>query len=148
MLVRTAKIEDADALFELNSLFENETSIEQIKKSLLENDRETVCIAFIDGISVGYCCGSIVKSMCYKENRADIESLYVKDGFRKRGVGKALMLCMENTLALLGIYHFHLNTNLTNKNAQQLYEEIGCEITNEILMHKSIARVQQRESDE
>ena len=136
MDTRIATVDDANELFELNTLFENTTTIENIRKSLEENNAEIVSIAFIDGIAAGYCCGLIIKSMCYSENRADIEALYVKEEFRRQGVGAALIKCLENALADLNILHFHINTHSNNVGAQSLYKGLGYCKTGEILMDK------------
>ena len=137
MEIRAADASDANDLFELNALFDNTTTVEQMKKSLRENDREIVCIAFCEGAAVGYCSGLIVESMCHSEKRADIEALYVREEYRKQGVGEALMRCLEELLALRGIRHFHINTYLSNKTAQLLYEKMGYAKTGEILMDKT-----------
>ena len=73
-----------------------------MKKSLIENDREVVCIAFVDGITAGYCSGLIVKSMCYSENRADIESLYVKEEFRGNWTWKNVLSFKQSQSLNLG----------------------------------------------
>ena len=35
------------------SLFENITTLDQIRRSLIENDSEVVCIAHVDSLAVG-----------------------------------------------------------------------------------------------
>ena len=94
METRIATIDDADDLFVLNGLFDNNTTIDLIKKSLMENDREIACIAFADGIPVGYCCGLIVKPMCYDKCRVDIEALFVREEYRRQGAGMSLIKCI------------------------------------------------------
>lgn len=138
MEVRLATIGDAEVLFILNELFENTTTIEAIKKSIIENNREIVCIAYIDGIGVGYCTGLIVKSMCYNEYRIDIEALYVRNEYRKQGIGEALVLCLEKEAISQGIYHFHINTHMKNTGAQAFYEKNGYTKTGEILLDKTL----------
>ena len=135
--IRIATINDVNDLFELNSLFGNITTIELMKKALVENELEIVCIAYVDSIAVGYCSGFIVKSICYSENRADIESLYVKEKYRGRGIGKALILFLEKEFTERGIYHFHNSTYSNNTTALALYESIGYVNDGEILLEKS-----------
>ncbi len=138
MEVRLATTGDAEELFLLNELFENITTVEAIKKSLIENDREIICIAYIDGISVGYCAGLVVKSMCYSDYRVDIEALYVRNEYRKQGIGEALISRLEKEAISQGIYHFHINTYSTNTAAQALYQKIGYTQSGEILLDKTI----------
>ena len=95
MTVKLATELDLEDLFILNELFENTTTKEMIKKSIRENDREIICIAFIDAIAAGYCTGLVVNSMCYSESRVDIETLYVKEEYRRQGVAEALILQLE-----------------------------------------------------
>ena len=139
MEVRIASRDDADELLALNELFGNATSLELLRESLLENDREVVCIAYCDGVAAGYCCGLIVTSMCYGERRADIEALYVKEEFRRQGIGEALLTCLDECLAARGIQHFHLTTHRDNATAQALYKKLGYVDSGEILMEKSKA---------
>ncbi|MDQ7093726.1 GNAT family N-acetyltransferase [Desulfosporosinus sp. PR] len=140
MEIRLATVNDADDLFELNTLFENSTSKKLIKESIVSNEREIVCLAYVDNVAVGYCTGLVVKSMCYSEARADIEALYVKEEYRKRGVGETLISFLENTFIERGIYHFHINTFEKNSIAQSLYAKIGYKKTREILLDKTISR--------
>jgi len=138
MEIRVATVNDAEGLHALNALFENATTIELLKESLAENDREIVCIALDSGIPAGFCSGLIVKSMCYSESRADIEALYVKNGYRGQGVGKALIKFLEKALAERGIRHFHITTGTNNKNALSLYEKLGYSKTGEALLDKTV----------
>ncbi len=137
MEVRLATANDLDDLFSLNELFENTTTKQSMRKFLEENKNEVISIAFINHIAVGYATAIIIKSICYCDNRADIETLFVKDEYRKQGVGKALMKCLENELISRGIFHFHLTTHKDNVKAQSLYKKIGFEDTGEVLLHKT-----------
>ena len=85
MDIKIADINDIEGLFELNKLFNNDTSIEKMKNFMEINDHEIICIAYIENIPIGYCTGLIIKSICYTNARLDIESLYVKEKFRNKG---------------------------------------------------------------
>lgn len=138
MEIRRAKPEDADELFHLNELFGNTTTLETIKESLTGNNREIVCIAYADGISAGYCTGLIMNSMCYSEKRVDIEALYVRDEYRRQGIGESLISCLEKEAVSQGIHHFHIITHSENIRALSLYKRIGYTNTGEILLDKTI----------
>lgn len=109
MEVKIANTEDVKDLFELNTLFGNVTTVELMEKCLFENNYEISCIAY-EGIAAGFCSGHIVNSICYGEKRAEIEAWYVKENYRRQGIGKALLSCLEKAFAELGIYHYHINT--------------------------------------
>lgn len=138
MEVRLATINDIDALFVLNELFENTTTREAMQNTIRENDREIICIAYINGIAAGYCTGLIIKSMCYRQQRIDIETLYVRNECRNQGIGQALIECLQKAAAAYGIYHFHISTHQANTSAQALYRKIGYAHTGEILLDKTI----------
>jgi len=138
MEVRLATADDADDLFLLNALFGNETTIERVKRALRENVGEVLCIAHVGGAAAGYCGALIVSSMCYGEDRADIEALFVREEYRRQGVGEALIQCLEAALLGLGVRHFHIVTGADNGNAQSLYARLGYAKTGEILLDKSI----------
>lgn len=138
MELRLATIDDVDGLFELCTLFFDgfANTKERMRRSLEDSGREVVCVAFEGALAVGFCIGLIIKSVCYANPRGEIEVLYVRDEFRGKGVGLALMSFTEERLRSLGINHFHLTTDTNNLNAQRLYEKLGFEKTGEILYDK------------
>ena len=136
MINKIADINDVDNLFELNKALGNETTKENMKESIANNNHEIVCIAYIDNVAVGYCVGLIIKSICHKNCRMDIESLFVRDEYRKKGIGKALIEFVEKEAAAKNIKHFHINTGKNNTNARMLYEKLGYTDTGEILLEK------------
>jgi len=138
MEINIATVDDANDLFEMNTLFANDASIESIQKSLAENECETVCIAHVGGKAVGFCCGRLVKSMCYSANRVDIEAVFVKEGYRGQGIGRALIQYLENTFSERGIYHFHNGAYLNNLKALSLYASLGYQCHGEVVLEKTI----------
>jgi len=76
--------------------------------------------------------------MCYAQSRSDIESLYVRDEYRKQGVGEALMSCLEEALAARGIRHFHIVTHKDNEGSQALYAKLGYAAVGEVLLDKTL----------
>lgn len=138
MDIKVANIDAIEDLFELNKLFNNETSIGEMKNFMRINDHEIICIAYIENIPVGYCTGLIVKSICYTNSRLDIESLFVKEEFRKKGVGLSLIKFLEKEARAKNIFHFHIITNKNNEKAKSLYKKLGYSDTGEILLDKTL----------
>ncbi len=138
MDVRLATINDLDELFFLNELFENTTTKQLMEKSILENQNEIICIAFIDGVACAYATAIIISSMCYENSRADIETLFVRQEYRNQGIGEALIKCLEDELLSRGIVHFHLTTHSGNNVALSLYKKIGYKNTGELLLDKTV----------
>ena len=135
MEIKIANKNDIENLFELNRLKGNETEREEMEKYLDSNHYEIICIAYIGNVSVGYCTGLIIKSICYKNGRLDIESLYVKEEYRKKGIGEALIKFIEKEAMAKGINHFHIVTD--NEIALSLYRKLGYNKTEEIFLDKT-----------
>jgi ribosomal protein S18 acetylase RimI-like enzyme len=140
MNIKIADFNDIEKLYELNLLFGNETSIKEMESFMMKNNHEIICIAYEDTNAIGYCTGLIIKSICYKSCRLDIETLFVKDEYRKKGIGMELIKFMEREAISKNIFHFHINTNDNNKIAKLLYEKLGYKNTNEILLDKTIVQ--------
>ena len=140
MTIKIADLNDIENLFELNKLMGNETLKEEMEKNIKINDREIICIAYIGNIAVGYCTGLIIKSICYKNSRLDIESLYVKEEYRKKGIGEALIKFLEKEAKIKNILHFHIITDNNNGKAISLYKKLGYNITGEIFLDKTIIK--------
>jgi ribosomal-protein-alanine N-acetyltransferase len=138
--IKIAEFADINNLFELNKLFENYTTKEDMENFYKKNKNEIICIAYIGEIAVGYCTGFIMNSICYNENRLDIESLYVKDEYRRKGIGKKLIKFIEKEAILKNITHFHINTYKKNLPAKSLYKKLGFNETEEILLDKTIKK--------
>ena len=129
MKIKIVEKGDLADLFELNNLFENDNTMDKMEKDLIQNNSEIICIAYLDKIAVGYCVGTIKKSICYKNNRLDIEALFVKEECRDKGIGKALIKFIEKEALTLNIKHFHVSTNKRDKNINTFYSKLDYEIT-------------------
>jgi len=138
MEIRLATVRDVDALFLLNALDGQVTTKEFMREMLLTNQQEFVCIALDNGFAVGYCTGLLIKSMCHHVHRGEVESIYVREEYRNRGVGKALLDLLEKQFTDIGVNHFHLTTKKVNFAAQALYEKMGYVDAEEIFYEKTI----------
>jgi ribosomal protein S18 acetylase RimI-like enzyme len=68
----------------------------------------------------------------------DIEALYVKEEYRQKGIGRALIEFMEKEAYLKNIFHFHIVTNEKNIKTVKFYENLNYKKTGEILLDKTI----------
>jgi len=138
--IRPAQVSDSFELHKLNDLFNGEgcNSIDNIKESLRVNTQEIIFIAENEKKLVGFCCGHLLKSMCYPVSYAEITELFVMDEFRRQGIGKRLLNSMEAWLADRGAHHFHILTFKNNTSAQALYKLCGYVVTSEILLEKNL----------
>lgn len=137
MVIKIADENDLENIFELNRLFKNETTIEEMTDHINKNINEIICIAYLNDIAVGYCVGLIIKSICNKNCRLDIEALFVKEEYRQNGIGKELLKFIEKEAFKKNIFHFHIIAG--NDKAVKFYENIGYVKTEEIFLDKTIS---------
>ena len=137
MTIKTVDKSDLDNFHKLNNLFGNETSKEEIENHFAQCNHEIICIAYLDNIAAGFCAGLIIKSICHKKSRLDIEALYVRDEYRQKGIGKALINFAEKEAQSRGISHFHILADAENDHAIKLYENLGYAKPGEILLDKT-----------
>ncbi|REJ31273.1 GNAT family N-acetyltransferase [Caldibacillus debilis] len=138
MEIRLATIHDVDSLFELNEQFNGQgvTTKELMADSLMNNDQEKVFLVFVDGVPAGFCCVQLFKSVCYATNYAEITELFVREAYRRRGVGTALLAFAEDYFKDKNVKGFQLLTGKNNKAAQAFYEKNGYQRSEEWLYRK------------
>ena len=139
MLIRLANNSDAPELKILNDLFNGEgcNTVEEIEDSLLRNEQEIICVADDGNKLVGFCCGQVMKSMCYSYKYGEITELFVLEQYRRQGIGRHLLRATENELNKCGVNHLHVLTGNENAAAQTLYSLCGYIKTSEILFDKN-----------
>lgn len=135
---RIADISDAEELKRLNDEFNGEDSntIEGIREGLKRDDAETVFVAELDDKLLGFCCGQMLKSICYDVFYTEITELYINDSFQKQGIGKNLISYAEEWYRQHNIHDFQLFTGKENVNGQKFYEHIGYRRNDDILYRK------------
>ena len=79
---------------------------------------------------VGYCLSSI------KDNLGEIESIYIKDDYRKFGLGGRLMDSSLNWFELNGITNIQIGLVYSNDEALQFYKRYDFYVGNYILKRK------------
>ena len=140
-MIRLATPEDAQGLFRLNEAFngKDETSLENIKNSLLNNQQEVVIVAEESSILVGFVCVQMKKSFCYDDHMPEITEVFVADGFRRRKLASSMLVFAEAYCRRTYTLHkFELLTGKKNLAAQAFYESIGYRDDGEIHLTKEI----------
>ncbi|MCP4968659.1 MAG: GNAT family N-acetyltransferase [bacterium] len=87
-------------------------------------------VAHEDREVAGYCWGHLLdrpdgSSMAY------IHEMHVGEGFRRRGIGRDLMLAVLNSARVRGASTVFLITEADNDPARNLYEDVGGEIADQ-----------------
>ena len=137
-MVRKANIYDAEQLSVLNDEFngEGETTIENIRKSLLGNKQEIVIVDDENGELTGFVCVQLKKSFCYDEYMPEITEVYVRPTYRKKGIAsKMITFAEEYCIKNYPLHKYELLTGDENSVAQLVYEKLG--YTNDKELHLS-----------
>ncbi|MEG1528638.1 MAG: GNAT family N-acetyltransferase [Clostridia bacterium] len=140
-MVRVAQTDDAVQLEMLNNEFngKGETSLENIRKSLLNNEREIVVVYCDRNLLVGFTCVQLKKSFCYDDYMPEITEVYVKVEYRNRGIATAMITFAEDYCKHnFGVHEFELLTGENNNTAQKVYQKIGYAGDGEIHLSKRV----------
>ena len=127
-MVRKATENDAGQLALLNDEFNGagETTIDNIKKSLMCNRQEVVIVDDENGVLTGFVCVQLKKSFCYDEYMPEITEVYVLPAYRERGIASKMIsfaeaYCSKN----YPLHKYELLTGTENLIAQSLYNKLG-----------------------
>lgn len=142
-MVRKAIPNDAEQLYMLNDEFngKGETTIDNIKDSLMNNQQEIVIVDEEDGVLTGFVCVQLKRSFCYSEYMPEIAEVYVKPAYRKRGIASGMInfaeeYCSQN----YSLSKYELLTRKKNTTAQALYNKLGYTDDNKLHMSKKIRK--------
>lgn len=141
LMIRLANIHDSEQLFTLNEQFngKGETSLNEIKQSLLNNQQEIVVVAEDKDILVGFVCVQIKKSFCYSDVYAEITEVFVSENYRRKKIASKMIAFAENYCTRhYKLHNFEIITGKNNFGAQLLYKSLGYSIKNEIFLSKKI----------
>jgi len=120
VLVRTAEAEDLDAIYALDvATFAIPWSKDALHYDIVENDNSMVLAAEYDGEFAGYA------DIWTVLDEADINSIAVSGEFRRRGIGKAVIMSMIRRLEAGGVYTINLEVRASNEPAIWLYKKCG-----------------------
>mgnify|MGYP003324789095 CR=1 FL=1 len=142
-MVRIATVDDAEQLNILNIEFngEGETSITNIRNSLVNNKQEVVIVADEDAMLVGFVCVQLKKSFCYDEYMPEITEVYVHPTYRERGIASEMISFAEDYCSKnYPLHKYELLTGDENLIAQSVYSKLGYTNDNEIHLSKRVKR--------
>lgn len=142
-MVRIATVNDAEQLNILNNEFngEGETSIDNIRESLINNVQEVVIVADEDELLVGFVCVQLKKSFCYDEYMPEITEVYVQPTYRKRGIASEMITFAETYCSKhYPLHKYELLTGKENLVAQSVYNKLGYIDDNEVHLSKRIKK--------
>lgn len=127
-MVRIATVRDAEQLSVLNDEFngKGETTIDQIRNSLLNNQQEVVIVDDENDVLVGFVCVQLKKSFCYDEYMPEITEVYVNPEYRKKGIASKMITFAEVYCSeKYPLHKYELLTGKKNIIAQSVYGKLG-----------------------
>ena len=142
-MVRIATVRDAEQLGILNNEFngKDETTIDNIRNSIINNKQEVVIVADENGVLVGFVCVQLKKSFCYNEYISEITEVYVVPTYRKRGIASEMITYAEDYCTKnYPLHKYELLTGKKNVIAQFVYGKLGYADDGEIHLSKRIKR--------
>ena len=131
MHTRIATLDDAAALARLITAFNIPypgipvTTAQATARLAACQGVETTILAEVDGQTVGFACLRLVPYMSGDEPYAELTDLFVAEGFRRRGVARALMAHVEQLARAGGATDMILLTGHENDGAQAFYRALG-----------------------
>ena len=142
-MVRIATVQDAAQLEILNNEFngEGETTLENIRASLVGNKQEIVVVDETNGELTGFVCAQLKKSFCYDDYMPEITEVYVKPHYRRNGIARAMITYAEEYCkSHYPLHKFELLTGDENDGAQIVYAKLGYSEDGELHLAKRFAR--------
>ncbi len=127
LTVRIAFPADAPEIARLNRLFNgvNEPAENYARRMRDERRVDTLLLAEIDGRAAGFASLRLLPQVCYSEPYAELTELFVEEGFRRRGAGRALIAHAEELAREGGAPEMVILTGFDNHAARALYCRLG-----------------------
>ena len=142
-VVRPAQNGDATALATLNREFNDQARTpDEIAASLRSGlHSERVLAVEVGGDVVGFACVQFLYSMCYAAPWAELTELYVRQGYRRQGIGRALVHEAERCARENGATEIVVRTGERNVAGQALYEAQGYCTRPHLTLRKALSRL-------
>ncbi len=138
-MVRLATVADAEQLEIMNIEFNGEgnTSLENIKKSILDNKQEIIFVNDDNGCVEGFVCVQMKKSFCYDVYVPEITEVFVREESRRKGIAESMLIfaeeyCKKN----MSFSKLELLTGENNVKGQALYNKNGYKKSGQIHLIK------------
>lgn len=125
IVIEEATEKDLEAIIDIekSSFPEYPYSIE-VFKTLLKDYKKYFLVSKSKGRVIGYACGRI-----FREKIGEIVSIAVAPDFRRKGIGRKLMLELESRFKNDGIKFTRLEVSVKNSDAIKFYRSLGYEIS-------------------
>ena len=116
--------------------FDEEVARAAMRKTLLDPGLGSVYLVLVEKEVVGYFVLTFCFSLEFHGRFALLDELYVREPFRHRGLGKAVMAFAENSCRQAGVKALRLEVANDNHTAQALYTASGLQKDSRFLFTK------------
>ena len=125
--VRPAMPADASVIARLNDLFNGVKEPAENYAARLANPHrvDTPILAELNGFAIGLANLRLLQPVFYSEPYAELTELFVEEGYRRLGAGRALVTFAENLALKAGASEMFILTGPDNQPAQALYRSLG-----------------------
>ena len=127
MIIRKANIHDSPAICKISCDglgYDCTAELVSLRLGSLDNLREIVFVADLGESTVGYVHAEIY-NLLYAESMVNILGIAVATAYRKCGIGKALLIAVEEWAKSLEIYTVRLNSGAARSDAHAFYRAMG-----------------------
>lgn len=144
--IRMAVLNDIDKMAELISLvfsLEKDFAVDVEKQcnglALFLKDAEKACllVAEIEGVVVGMCSAQMLISTAEGGWKAIIEDVVVEEAYQRQGIGRKLLMNVEEWAKHRGVLRLDLLADRDNKKGLAFYERMQWRKTNLVALQKS-----------
>ncbi len=141
-MVKQAGVDDSRIAAELAMLLWPDNEINNLEKEMMEyiiSDKRVVFISFSEAIPVGFAQCSLRSDYVEGTESSPVgylEGVFVKEEYRKRGIGKELLLQCEAWASDKGCSEFASDCELNNMDSFNFHLRHGFEEANRIICFK------------
>jgi len=141
-MIRQAGIDDSRVVAELAVLLWPDNDIYDLEKEMIDSitsEDEAVFIYYDENTPVGFAQCSLRYDYVEGTESSPVgylEGIYVKDEYRKKGIGKKLLIQCEEWARSKGCSEFASDCELDNKESLKFHLKLGFEEANRIICFK------------
>lgn len=141
-MIKQAEADDSGIIAELAMLLWPDNEINDLENEMLEyivSDKRAVFICYSETMPVGFAQCSLRNDYVEGTDSSPVgylEGIFVKDEYRKRGIGKKLVLQCEEWAKNKGCSEFASDCELNNTESLKFHLNLGFEEANRIICFK------------
>ncbi len=127
LIIRTAQPDDVPEIARLNKLFNgvDEPAANYAVRLVDAHRVDTPILAELDDRAIGLANLRLLPAVFYSEMYAELTELFVEEGYRRHGAGRALVTFAEGMALNGGAHEMIILTDFYNSTAQALYRALG-----------------------